>query len=272
MIIRATAMAVAAHLAAGGLAAGLAGCAPPVAGSGAEAGAETSAAPGAEAAVFESKASSGEAVREFTYSWPAEASAIPALVQQFTAERSALLAEQQEDWDAALQEFAGSDCAACTNRALSKQWGVAGDIPRFLVLSASIYSYTGGAHGNAGYDAVIWDREAGARMAPEDLFVSPAALQSALGAAWCDALADHKREKLGEDYTGDSFFPCPPIADLTVLPTSSDGVRFDSVALIAAPYVAGSWAEGSYEAAVPVTPLLREAVRAEFRAYFAAHK
>ncbi len=221
---------------------------------------------------FTDNASQGEATREFAYAWPAQVSAIPALTQRFTAERDRLLAEQKADWQVSLKEFEGQDCVSCINRSFEKTWQVVADLPRFLSLSASFYFYTGGAHGNGAYDALVWDREAGAALDPKAMFRSPAALQEALGAPWCRALKAERQKRLGADYSDDGIFPCPPIEDLTVLVGSSDRTSFDRIGLLAAPYVAGSYAEGSYEVTLPVTPAVLAAVRPEYRAAFARGK
>lgn len=225
-----------------------------------------------EALNFENNELRGEYSREFKYTWPAEVTAIPYLAARFSTERDAALAEQKEDFEESLREFEGSDCIGCVNRSYEKAWAVVTDLPRFLSLSASIYFYTGGAHGNAGYEALVWDREAGAALQAGDFFTSPAALQSALGAGWCSELKKIKIKRLGEKYADDTFFGCPDISDLTVLLGSSNRQAFNRIGLIAAPYVAGSYAEGTYEVTLPVTPKLIEAVKPEYRAYFAAAK
>jgi len=229
-------------------------------------------APAPEKTDFTDNASKGEAKREFAYSWPAEVSAIPALTERFTTERDRLLAEQKADWDGALREFQGSDCIACINRGFEKTWEVVADLPRFLSLSASFYAYTGGAHGNSAYDALVWDREAQAALDPKSMFRSPSALQDALGASWCKALKTERIARLGENYSEDSIFTCPPLADLTVLVGSSDKQSFDRIGLIAAPYVAGSYAEGAYEATLPVNAAVLAAIKPEYRAVFARAK
>jgi hypothetical protein len=222
---------------------------------------------------FADNAEQGEAAREFAYSWPAEVSAVPALVARFTAERDMLLAEQKADWAESVTEFAGQDCFSCVNRDFQKAWAVVADVPRFLSLSASFYSYTGGAHGNGAYDALVWDREAKAALDPKALFRSPEALQQALGDPWCKALKAAKKERLEADYyEDDTVFPCPPIADLTLLPGSSNKQTFDRIGLLAAQYVAGSYAEGPYEVTLLVTPAVLAAVKPEYKAAFALPK
>lgn len=221
---------------------------------------------------FTDNAQTGEAKRDFAYSWPAEVSAVPELAARFTAERDKLLAEQKTEWAEVLEELAGEECIACTSRSFEKGWEVVADLPRFLSLSASFYLYTGGAHGNGAFDALVWDREAKAAFDPKAMFTSPEALQKALGGPWCKALKTERQKRLGPDYSDDGFFQCPPIADLTVLVGSSDRRAFDRIGLIAAPYVAGSYAEGAYEMTFPVTPAVLAAVKPEYKAAFAPGK
>ncbi|NCQ32847.1 MAG: DUF4163 domain-containing protein, partial [Armatimonadetes bacterium] len=137
---------------------------------------------------------------------------------------------------------------------------------------ADFYAYTGGAHGNSAHDALVWDREAKAAIDPKAMFTSPAALQTTLGDAWCKALKAERMKRMGDDYSDDGFFQCPPIADLTVLPGSSNGRSFNRIGLLAAPYVAGSYAEGTYEVTLPVTAKLLDAVKPEYKPAFAVAK
>lgn len=216
-----------------------------------------------------------EVSRDFQYSWPAEVAAVPALVRRFTAERAEALAEQKDDFREGLTYADAEGCFGC-NRSLDKTWSVAAETPRFLVLSASLYLYSGGAHGNTNFDALVWDRKANRAFEPARMFAGEAALQAALGEPWCAALKAERAERLGEEASAimdaDDIFPCPPIADLVVLPASSDGQHFDRIELIAAPYVAGSYAEGVYEATLPVTPAVLAAVRPRYKAAFALGK
>lgn len=82
------------------------------------------------------------------------------------------------------------------------------------------------------------------RLTPKAMFISDEALQDALGASWCQALQSEQIVRLGRDYSDDSIFPCPPIADLTVLVGSSDARKFNRIGLLAAPYVAGLMPKG----------------------------
>lgn len=232
----------------------------------------TASATGADGVAYEDNSEKGGGSREFAYKWPAQVSAVPALAERFSAERDTLLAEQKAEWEAAIAEFAGEDCVSCINRSFEKTWEVVADLPRFLSLSASFYEYSGGAHGNGAFDALVWDREAKAALDPQTMFRSPEALQKALGPAWCNALKQEKMTRLGADYYEDDFFPCPPIANLTLLPGSSNEQAFDRIGLLAAAYVAGPYVEGAYEATLPVTPTVLAAVKPEYKAAFALQK
>lgn len=218
---------------------------------------------------FTDNAADGEAKREFAYGWPAEAAAIPALAARLTADRDKLLAEQKADWSSALKEFGNSDCIGCVNRDLSKTWEVVANLPRFLSLSYGFYAYTGGAHGNSASGGLVWDREADAAVEPRAFFTSAKAMQDVLGPRWCKALSGARRAKMGgEGPVDESTFPCPPIADLTVLLGSKGKTGFDRIGLIADPYVAGSYAEGDYEVTIPVTADILAIVKPEYKAAF----
>lgn len=232
----------------------------------------SSTAASAGAVAFSDNAGKEDASREFAYGWPAEVSAVPPLVERFTAERDTLLSEQKSEWEEAKREFAGQDCVACTNRSFEKTWEVVADLPRFLSLSASFYAYTGGAHGNGAYAALVWDREAKTAFDPKAMFRSEVALQDALGEPWCKALKAERMTRMGADYSEDGIFTCPAISDLTLLVGSSNKRAFDRIGLLAAPYVAGSYAEGTYEVTLPVTPKVLAAVKPEYTAAFALAK
>ncbi|MFU7527707.1 PdaC/SigV domain-containing protein [Qipengyuania sp. ASV99] len=228
---------------------------------------------GAKAVAFEDNAeSSGGGAREFAYGWPAQVSAIPALAEMLTAQRDAALTAQKSEWEASLAEFAGEECISCTSRGFGKQWEVVADLPRFLSLSAQSYIYSGGAHGNSDFDALVWDRESARAFTPAEMFASTAALDTAVREDYCAALEDERRERRGEYYSAndDVFGDCPGVEELTVLVGSSTGREFDRIGLLAAPYVAGAYAEGPYEVTLPVTAQILAAVRPEYRAAFAA--
>lgn len=150
-------------------------------------------------------------------------------------------------------------------------WEVVADMPAWLSLSHEFSTYSGGAHGMYGLQALVWDKTAQRAFEPVDLFTSPAALEQALGDRYCDALNAERREKDVEPPQDDSVFPrCPGIEELTVLVGSSDRRHFNRLTLYAGPYVAGSYAEGAYEVNVNVDKAVIAAVKPEYRASFRA--
>ncbi|MEE4206961.1 MAG: DUF4163 domain-containing protein [Erythrobacter sp.] len=219
---------------------------------------------------FEDHAEKDGGMRDFTYAWPVEASAILQLVQVLEAERDAALAEQKADWEEALTEFAGEDCPSCKARGFIKGWDVAANTPRFLALKGEISLYSGGAHPNSTFDALVWDREAGVALRPLDLFTSPAALEQAVRAPFCEALIAQQRDRRGEYFVqpDDPLAECPALEELVVVPASTGGAAIDEVRLLAAPYVAGAYAEGPYKVHMPVTDAVLAAVKEEYRAAF----
>lgn len=210
--------------------------------------------------------------RDFAYSWPAAASAIPELAAILAERRDSALAEQKDDWEQALVDFAGEDCAGCKARGHTTSWNVAADTARFLSLEGETSIYSGGAHPNSFFDAAVWDRERGQALEPMDLFTSPAALSDALREPYCEGLVDAQAERRGEVYPSraEMIERCPGFDQLVIVPVSSGGEAIDAIRVLAAPYVAGAYAEGPYVVTVPVTRAVVDAVKEDYRAAFAA--
>ena len=223
---------------------------------------------GADAVEFKDDETRGEAVREFKYSWPAQVSAIPELAAQLGRMRDRALAEQKAEWESALEEFAGMDCVTCTNRGAGTTWQVVADTPRFLSLSAESYVYSGGAHGNSSFDAMVWDRDVGDTLETRAFFTSPEALSSVIAEPYCTALNQLQSERRGEMGANGDPGECPQLSELTLLVGSSNGETFDRLGLIAAPYVAGSYAEGPYEVTIPITRDVIEVVKPAYAKHF----
>ena len=210
--------------------------------------------------------------REFSYKWPALVSAEPGLVALLTAERSRILATEKTEWP---EGFDGlpADCGGCRNRSFAKEWKVVANTPGYLSLSGDVSTYTGGAHGMYGMEAIVWDRAAGKAVASEQLFRSSAALDAALGPKLCAALNKEREKRRGEPVvpTADDigFNSCQDTSDATVLVGSSNGKAFDRIGIWFGPYVAGSYAEGAYELTFPVDAAVLKAVKADYAGAFA---
>ena len=235
------------------------------------------AAPDADAAqafTFEDQEQRDGGTREFAYSWPREVSSIDALAEQLEKERAEALAAQKREWEQSLSDFPG-DCVSCKSRGFEKEWQVVADMPGYLSLSAKLYEYTGGAHGNYGKQSLIWDKERDRSLAGIDLFNSPVALENALGARLCDALDRARERKRGiavNRASGDAFNDCPGLDEASLLIGSSNGQTFDRIGVYFGPYVAGAYAEGDYELNFPVTGSVLDAVKPEYANAFSVKR
>lgn len=208
----------------------------------------------------------------FSYAYPAAAAGIPALKAQLDNEMAKARAElasiaKEGESAAKAEDFEFNPFDQST------KWTVVTDLPGWLSLKRDYYEFTGGAHGNYGTGALLWDKAAGQARDVMTLFVSKAAFDAALRPAFCNALDKQRAERRGapvDRTSGDSFDDCLAPSDVTVLLGSSNKQQFNRIGLIADPYAAGPYAEGSYEVTLPVTPALLKAVKPEYRAAFAA--
>ncbi|WP_284124638.1 DUF4163 domain-containing protein [Parerythrobacter aestuarii] len=230
--------------------------------------ASASAAPDAETPVEAVNISEESALFSFEFAYPKEVAAIPALKARLDKDmadgRAALESQaRQASADSKEQGFPYNAYAEGT------EWQVVANTPRYLSLSAQIYSYTGGAHPNHGTSALVWDRESNRALKPVDFFVSPDALNGAVEKAYCAELNRLRAERRGEVDGSGYFSECPGVGELTVLLGSSNRKAFNRIGFIADPYVAGSYAEGDYEVTLPVTKEILAAVRPAFRDAFA---
>lgn len=208
----------------------------------------------------------------FAYAYPAAAAGIPALKAELDNEMAKARAElasiaKEGESAAKAEDFEFNPFDQST------KWTVVTDLPGWLSLKRDYYEFTGGAHGNYGTGALLWDKAAGQARDVMTLFVSKAAFDAALRPAFCNALDKQRAERRGapvDRTSGDSFDDCLAPSDVTVLLGSSNKQQFNRIGLIADPYAAGPYAEGSYEVTLPVTPALLKAVKPEYRAAFAA--
>jgi hypothetical protein len=207
----------------------------------------------------------------FDYSYPAEAGNLPklaALLDRRLERARTRLAEQSAE----AREEARDNGFPYNKHSMKLEWQVEADLPDWLSLSADLASYSGGAHGMYGKDALVWDKEAGRALKPLDLFASPAALEDAVREAFCerlDTLRAERREEPVEPDSDETFDQCPGIDELVVLLDSTSGRRFDRIKLYAGPYTAGPYAEGDYEVTLPVTKAVKEVVRSDYEDAFA---
>jgi len=206
---------------------------------------------------------------DYHFGWSAEAAAVPQLVARYKAEmakdKAELLANAKAD--KAERDKQGFPFNAYMS---STEYETAGQSERLLSLRADIGAFTGGAHGNSGTKGLLWDRSAAKEVEFANLFAAPANMARLLTQPWCDALNKAREEKRGEPVGGGGMFDeCPQLSEISVIPTDKDGNRkFERLLLVADPYVAGPYVEGSYEIELPVTGDLIAGVRSEFRESF----
>lgn len=244
-------------------------------------GAAAAAAPSAARTEAASTSRKGEARKlsesselyEFDYSYPAAAAAIPALRGVLENDIAARRAELAAD---ARAGRADASEAGYEYRPYARDyaWQLVTELPGWLSLSAMVYSYSGGAHPNHGFDAMLWDKRAGIRRDAVDLFVSADALSRALRADFCRVLDRRRAEKRGEPVQPGSdseFDRCIDPVENTVILGSSTRKAFDRIGVLVAPYAAGPYVEGSYEVTLPVTAEILALVKPEYRADFATN-
>jgi hypothetical protein len=213
------------------------------------------------------------ALLEFAYAYPAQAAAIPALVDKFGKELATSKADAlkmaKEDSVAAKQ--AGFPFHT---HSLETEWSVSADTPRFLALQSQTYVFTGGAHGMTGYDSLIWDKARSRETSVKAVMTTPAAFAAAIRDRFCAELDKQRAEKRGAPVvrSDDEFSQCiNPMEQVLVL-TSKDGKLIDGVTVVVGPYSAGPYAEGSYEVALPVDAAIRKAIKTEYQDGFVTAK
>lgn len=210
---------------------------------------------------------------QFSYSWPGEAAAIPALDRKFRAELAKAyheaLANGRDD-----QKLYRAQQREGAQDFYSMTWTSAGETDRLLSLESELSTFAGGAHPNTSYDALIWDRKLKHQTSMDALMSGPGRLAAVTRSQYCKAL-DQERTKRreGEKLDLPEFSACPKYSDLAIAPVDSNrNGRFDAIQFVASPYLAGPYVEGEYAIKVPVSRKLIEALKPEFRGSFEAQR
>lgn len=207
----------------------------------------------------------------FTYAYPAQAAALPRLAAMLDAERDKALSDLDTQ-TAEAQKDAADNAYPFNPHMLGVSWKVTGENDVLLAMVAEISSYSGGAHGNTGYEALIWDKLGNRRVALEAIFTDLTAALEPMRQAYCDALNADRRERRGEfiGEADDMFNACPPFSDLVMVPYAGGDSGFDRIMFIAAPYVAGPYVEGAYENSIAIPTATLDKVKSEYRSAFIA--
>lgn len=205
---------------------------------------------------------------DFEYSWSTEANAVPALVKRFTAsmrkQRAGISTAAQSDAvERKKQGFPFNPYSQTTDIT------TAGQTPRLLSLRIDSYEFSGGAHGNGGTAALLWDRILGKDIKFDALFRPGSGYITGFRGPYCRALdIERAKRRQGEKLGGD-FDQCPAFSELALIPadTNHNG-RFDRLLLVASPYVAGPYVEGEYEVSLPINSAQIAKMKPQYRASF----
>ena len=202
----------------------------------------------------------------FVYTYPDAAARIPAVRSWLDRSRARELAETASDAAETRREMKRDGYGFAPFRT-DIAWKVVTETPRFLSLSGEFYHFSDGAHGNTETTGLLWDKTDSRLTHAKAVFTSLQAIDAAVRRAYCHDLKRLRWKRTGEPV--DDIFGCPGARELTVLLGSTNGQRIDRIGFIADPYVAGAYAEGSFEVTLPVTPALLQAVKPRYRAAFA---
>lgn len=217
------------------------------------------------------KVSEDSDLYQFDYAYPAEAAAIPglrALLDSGLAEARSKIATEAREGHAAAKR----DGFPFNPFFSSHDWKVVTELPGWISLSSLVSEYTGGAHPNSWFDAILWDKSAERRIMAVDMFVSKQALSAAIRPQFCRQIDAQRRTRRGEGPPPggeDMFWDCLDPVDYVLIPGSSDRQHFDRIGILVPPYEAGPYAEGPYEATVAVTPAVMKALKPQYRSAFA---
>jgi hypothetical protein len=210
---------------------------------------------------------------EFSYEWPGEAAALPALDRKFRGDLAKAyreaLANGRDD-----QKLYQAQQREGAQDFYSMSWTTAGETSRLLSLQSELSTFAGGAHPNTSYDALIWDRELNRQTSMDALLGGAGELSAVTRPIYCRALDEERaRRRKGEKLDLPEFNACPKYSDLAIAPLDSNkNGRFDAIDFVASPYLVGPYVEGEYEVRVPVTAQLIAALKLEFRSSFEAQR
>lgn len=205
---------------------------------------------------------------EFTYEWPAEAAAIPELDRRFHADAAKAYRRYLALGRVDKQLYRRQQRGTVTDF-YSKKWSTAGETAQFLSLQYVLSTYTGGAHPNTSYGALLWNRRSARPISTEALFRQPGSFAALTRQAYCHALDRERAKRRQGEQLGGDFDQCPPFSDLAIAPLdkNKDG-RFETIDFVASPYTAGPYSEGEYELELPISLQLIAAIKPAYRRSF----
>ncbi len=144
-------------------------------------------------------------------------------------------------------------------------WTMNSRLGRLVSLTRDHGEFMGGA-GGIEAQAMFWDTRLQREYAPQDLFAQ-GAFEAQMRSRYCNALELERDQRLRGGNGPDALYfnvSCPDF-DRLAISYKNEGWTF-----FAAPYVAGSRAEGPYEVTVPMPEALRASAKPAYRADFGA--
>jgi hypothetical protein len=204
---------------------------------------------------------------DFRYSFPTIVGSWPTLLSTIRSDRSKTQAENLESArkDASWRKTKDSPFHQYQ---FWRDWTVAGQTDRLISLRSQTETFTGGAHGMHTTGLMLWDKEKKTEVDFPGLFSSASGYWPLLKEQFCTALNSERLRRFQAEITH-----CPKPEELVLIPadTNSDWT-FDTIRIVADPYVAGVYAEGRYEIPVPVPVDLVTALKPEYRSSFEAQR
>jgi hypothetical protein len=194
-----------------------------------------------------------------------EAATQPALLKAMRAEA---LQQAGKDRSAAARDAASARKAGFPFRSYEtiSDWSLAADTPHLLALAGEVYSFTGGAHGNSGFAARIWDKAARRSIPIDALFSDWPRARKLIEPVFCKALADEQARRRGGQPLGNDFDACPKLSEQPMLPFGGLSRRAGQFRVLVAPYVAGPYSEGAYLVTAAWPEAVRGLVKPAYRA------
>tara|TARA_R110000751_G_scaffold62790_12_gene129985 strand:- start:4460 stop:5302 length:843 start_codon:yes stop_codon:yes gene_type:complete len=181
-----------------------------------------------------------------------------------------------EDMDADALAYKEADPDYFIPYSLSIQWTLEAAAGDLISLEGFTAAYSGGAHGNYGTDARIYNLQNGKQLSLSDLLTDPSgAMAESLPFVLSD-IAQQRSEKVGGGASAETF------RAETADALSADSILRGELGLVAsteagtfggfivhfAPYEIGSYAEGAYKSVVPQS-VFRDFLKPEYAALFA---
>lgn len=206
---------------------------------------------------------------DFSYAWSSEANAVPALARRFRTDAATRKAEMLRN-AAAEKAFRVQAKLDWNGLQFSRSWETVGQSPRLLSLVSSTSSYTGGAHPNSNTKALLWDRRLGKEVTIPALLQRGLSWDGAIRQPFCVLLNRERSNRRQEPVQGTNWAnQCPALKELTLALADQDrDGRFDHLDITADAYVAGPYAEGSYEISLPLTATMLTRLKPDYRASF----